>query len=78
MNTIKQQENILSGRVLCLDESIKPYLVETDLWVQKGMEVHSFKGANETIGTLVLNFPIQKDRDEALKNIRKWLKIIVN
>lgn len=61
-----------------VDETIKPYLVDTDLWVQKGMEVHSFKGANETIGTLVLNFPIQKDRDEALKNIRKWLKIIVN
>lgn len=38
-----------------IDNSIKAYVVEEDLWVKDGDKINSFKGANDAIGTLVLN-----------------------
>ena len=32
------------------------HIIETDLWVQPGDLIHSFNGANDAIGTLVVSF----------------------
>lgn len=36
-----------------IDDEIKPYVEELDLWVKEGDEIHEFTGANETIGMLI-------------------------
>ena len=53
------------------------YVKEIDLWVKPGDKVSSFWGANDTIGTLVLQFETDKELKSALVNQRKWLKVIV-
>lgn len=51
------------------------YVVEKDLWVRSGDKVRTFTGANEAIGTLVLNFDSQKELSDKLKEIRSYVKI---
>lgn len=53
------------------------YLHEIDLWVTPGEIVHSFRGANDAIGTLVLQFPSQLILENALLNVLKWCKVNV-
>lgn len=52
-------------------------VVETDLWVRPGDEVHGFSGANNAIGTLVLRFPTKEDLEEAMADIPSWCNVIV-
>lgn len=53
------------------------YIVEKDIWVSIGDRVNSFDGANDTIGTLVLNFPTNDMMEEALNDIYGWVNIQV-
>jgi len=52
-------------------------IVEEDLWVLKGDTVESFEGANNAIGTLVLNFNSAEELEHAITHQREWLKVIV-
>lgn len=52
-------------------------VVEEDLWVKKGEKVHSFEGANDAIGTLVLKFENENEMVNALENISSWMNVIV-
>ena len=52
-------------------------VVEEDLWVENGDKVDSFEGANNAIGTLVLNFKTADDLEYAITHQREWLKVIV-
>lgn len=61
-----------------IDNSIKKYVFEEDLWVDKGEKVDAFNGANNAIGTLVLRFNTAEDLENAIINQRQWLKIIVD
>lgn len=67
------------GTFLSLDiaPSMQPYLVETDLWVGPGDEVHAFRGANDSLGTLVLNFPDAETLETALATQPQWIKVNV-
>ena len=69
------QEGLFSG--LEIDPALQPNVVQTDLWVQPGDHVHAFNGANDAIGTLVLNFPTEQDLNNHLQNVRTWLKVKV-
>lgn len=62
---------------LFISDSMRPYVVEEDLWVNPGDMVHSFEGANDAIGTLVMRFNSQKELEEALKTQRDWIKVKV-
>nr|WP_317430050.1 ATP-grasp domain-containing protein [uncultured Mitsuokella sp.] len=55
----------------------KKHVIERDLWVKAGDEVHDFTGANETIGTLVLRFESTDAARTALKQMDKVLSVIV-
>ena len=59
-------------------EEIKPYVREIDLWVKPGDEVTSFKGANNSLGTIVLNFPDQLTCKNNLRDLSLWLKVIID
>ena len=60
-----------------LAPSLPAEVVEEDLWVKQGEQVHGFEAANDAIGTLVLRFKSQKELEQAIENQRKWLKVIV-
>lgn len=62
---------------LDIDESIRPFVVETDLWVKQGQSVNGFNGANDAIGTLVLRFPDLVTQQAALASISSWCKVII-
>ncbi len=62
---------------ISISPEYEKYVHEIDLWVVPGEIVHSFRGANDAIGTLVLKFPSQSILDNVLKSISKWCNINV-
>ncbi|MDE6553321.1 MAG: ATP-grasp domain-containing protein [Muribaculaceae bacterium] len=60
-----------------ISEDKKDMVVETDLWVKPGDEVHGFSGANNAIGTLVVRFPDSETLESAMSNIPQWCKVII-
>ena len=66
------------GRFRGLDiaEDARASLVEEDLWVGPGDPVEAMTGANKAIGTLVMNWPSEEERDERMKNPSAWLRVI--
>lgn len=60
-----------------VSDDIKPYIVETDLWVSEGDKVEAFDGANHAIGTLVLRFPSSERLEKSMSHIGSWCKVVV-
>lgn len=56
----------------------KEHVVELDLWVKEGDEVRDFNAANDSIGTLILQFETQDQLDEMMNCQDSWLKVIVD
>lgn len=63
-------------RGLVVSEDMLPFVYEKDLWVAKGDLVEAFSGANNAIGTLVLNFDTAEKKEKALSEL-SWIKIDV-
>lgn len=61
-----------------ISKDLPAEVVEEDLWVDKGDKVESFAGANNAIGTLVLNFKTAEDLEKAILNQSDWLHVVVN
>lgn len=57
--------------------AVNAEVVETDLWVKPGESVRAFKGANDAIGTLVLNFSSEAELISALKRVADWITVRV-
>lgn len=68
-----------SGRFHSMDiaDTLPAEIVERDLWVSPGEEVHSFDGANDAIGTLVLRFDNPDEMEYYVTHQRDWLRINV-
>lgn len=60
-----------------LSKELESAVIETDLWVKPGEDVHGFSGANNAIGTLVLRFPSRESLETAMSNIPSWCKVVV-
>lgn len=60
-----------------ISKELPAEVVEEDLWVEKGDKVESFEGANNAIGTLVLNFKTAEELEYAITHQKEWLKVIV-
>ena len=54
------------------------YIVEIDLWVEKGQKVFSFTGADKTLGTIVMKFNSHKELISSLTEYKDYIKIILN
>ena len=52
-------------------------VIEKQLWVKKGDEVHKFTGANFAIGTLVLRFTDQAELEKYMSNVNSFVKVVV-
>lgn len=62
---------------LDIDNSVKKFVVEEDLWVKQGDEVHEFTGANEAIGTVVINCENHEQVEKYLDKVSILFKVIV-
>lgn len=62
---------------LWIDESMRPYVVQRDLWVKPGDAVERFTGANKAIGTLVMNFPSERELADRMSDMH-WHKVLVS
>lgn len=68
-----------SGRFVSMDiaDALPAEIVERDLWVSPGDEVHAFDGANDAIGTLVLRFNDPAEMEYYVTHQQDWLHINV-
>lgn len=62
---------------LIIDEVVKEAIVEVDLWISKGDFVNSFTGANETIGTVIINCKTKEELERIVRNSQNLIKISV-
>jgi biotin carboxylase len=53
------------------------YVTQTDLWVKRGDKLYAFNGANDAIGTLVLNFDTDEELSSYMKSQDTWLNVVV-
>lgn len=60
-----------------IDDSIINNVIEIDLWVEQGDAVEQFKGANDTIGTLVLKFDTKAELELVLENVDAYMDVVV-
>lgn len=49
---------------------LRHYLVEEDMWVERGDPIEAFSGANKAIGTLVFKFPNFVEKSEQIRRIK--------
>lgn len=64
-------------RGIKIAEDFKGKIVQEDMWVKPGDEVVKFTGANQTIGTLVVQFESQEAMGDSVRNPDSWLTVEV-
>ena len=62
---------------LIVPKEIEKYVVDKDLWINKGDNIKAFHGANDTIGTLVVKFEKKDDFNYALNKLNSFFTVIV-
>lgn len=60
-----------------VDETLRTFVYEKDIWVNKGERIQSFKSANYAIGTLVLRFDNENDLKNAMMDINNLVRILI-
>lgn len=60
-----------------ISPAMKIYERYMDLYIMPGDIIRPFKGANDAIGTLVMNFPDKETMDYALSNQSDWIKVVL-
>lgn len=50
---------------------------QVDLWVKENDKVSAFRGANDAIGTLVLQFESEEELVDVLSHQNMWFNVIV-
>lgn len=68
-------ENGILNQVVIDPEVEKNHIVENHLLVKPGDEIHSFIGANSTLGILVMKFDSLNQMLEMIENADQWIKI---
>ena len=63
-------------RKLWIAEDARASLVEEDLWIQPGDPVEAFSGASKAVGTLVMNWPTEEERDARMADVSAWARIL--
>lgn len=64
-------------KILVDDLFAQKHVVECDMWVESGTQVSEFSGANAAIGTLVLHFHDIDEARSALRDIKKFVSVVV-
>jgi hypothetical protein len=61
---------------LWIAPELEASVAQRDLWVKAGDKVERFSGANKAIGSLVMNWPSEAERDARMQNPAAWLRIL--
>ena len=69
-----QKDGIFRGLDIAADA--RASVVEEDLWVEPGDPVEAMTGANKAIGSLVMNWPSEEERDARMQNPAAWLRVL--
>lgn len=59
-------------------EIMKKNVIEKDIWVKSGDQVQAFTGANETIGTIVLQCDSHREAEQMISRPEEWIKVMVD
>ncbi|WP_310993581.1 ATP-grasp domain-containing protein [Aequorivita marina] len=62
---------------LKIDTVLDKYIKEVDLWIEEGDQVNAFTGANEAIGTLVLQFDSAEQLENIISEYSNYIEVIV-
>ena len=60
-----------------IEDSIRQYLVEEDIWVKNGDIVRDFEGANDAIGTLIMRFDATDTMQTIISSQHDWLRVLI-
>ena len=63
-------------RKLWIAEDARSSVVEEDLWVGPGDPVEAFSGASKAVGSLVMNWPTEAERDARMADVSAWARIL--
>lgn len=63
--------------ILIDPEFEKKHVFEKTIWFKEGEHVYRFTGANRAIGTLILQFDSYLEAEEALLNIEKYVRVVL-
>lgn len=63
---------------LIISDEIRKNIVDKQLFIKKGDMVHLFSGANQAIGTLILNFSNKEELIKVLNNQKDYINVIIN
>ena len=58
--------------------SIQKNILEKNIFVNQGDQVHKFNGSHHTLGTLILQFESQNEMLEKMDNMENYLKVCVS
>jgi hypothetical protein len=59
------------------DKFKQSHVHQIDLWVNPGDDVSAFRGANDSLGTLVLKFDSEEELRQALAHQTDWMSVAV-
>lgn len=62
---------------LAISERVKNYIVEKNMYVSPGDQVRKFSGSNDTLGTMILKYPTQKEMLHILDNMSEDIEVVV-
>lgn len=64
-------------RELWISDEIAANVVEQDVWVKSGEEVHTFTAANYAIGTMVFRFENRFQMEKTLDKMQDFVRVVV-
>lgn len=60
-----------------IEDRIRQYLVEEDIWVKRGDYIRDFEGANDAIGTMIMRFDTIETMQAVINSQNDWLRILI-
>jgi carbamoylphosphate synthase large subunit len=61
---------------LWVSDRAKKYIVEQDIQVKQGAQVNMFSGSHDTLGTMILKYPSQREMLEIIDNMEQDIRVI--
>lgn len=60
-----------------IEDRIRQYIVEEDIWVKRGDYIRDFEGANDAIGTMIMRFDTIETMQAIINSQNDWLRILI-
>ncbi len=74
---LHSEEDGIYSKIEIEPEFEEKYIVEKQIWVKPGDEIHKFTGANFAIGTLILKFDNHEELKYYMSKIKEIVRVVV-